>query len=348
MLAKLVRDLPDRDDVLYEPKWDGFRAVAFRDGAELELFSRHERPLTRYFPELVKALDQALPERCVVDGEVVIVGPEGLDFDALLQRIHPAASRVETLSQETPASFVAFDLLAIGDDDLRGAPFVERRAQLERMLRDAEAPLHLTPATRRHDVAVAWLERFEGAGLDGVIVKPLSLPYLEGKREMLKVKHARTADCVVAGFRWHRDGEGVGSILLGLYDEAGSLQYVGAASGFSAAVRRRLVRELAPLRMPRVAGHPWSDDGATGAHTQGRHPGAPSRWSSQRDTTWEPLRPERVVEVAYDHLQGERFRHVARFVRWRPDRTPSSCTYAQLETPVPMELSTVFGAGAPH
>lgn len=345
MLAKLARKLPDRGDVLYEPKWDGFRAVVFRDGPEIELGSRNERPLTRYFPELIETLAEALPPRCVVDGEIVIAGPEGLDFDALLQRIHPAESRIRRLAHETPASFVAFDLLALEDEDLRTAPFEERRQRLERMLHNAQAPLHLTPATRRHDLAEKWLERFEGAGLDGVIVKPLGLPYLEGKREMLKVKHARTADCVVAGFRWHKDGEGVGSILLGLFDAEGTMQYVGAVASFSAAERRRLAKELAPLRMKRSAEHPWMDGNAE-ALEPGRRPGGPSRWSGQRDMSWEPLRPERVMEVAYDHLQGERFRHVAKFVRWRPDRQPESCTYAQLETAVPEELETVFGAGA--
>lgn len=346
MLAKLVRALPVRDDVLYEPKWDGFRALVFRDGAALELESRSERTLTRYFPELVQALGDALPERCVLDGEIVIVGAEGLDFDALLQRIHPAESRVRLLAEETPASFVAFDLLALGDEDLRGEPFEVRREALERLLRSAEAPLHLTPATRRPDVAAAWLERFEGAGLDGVIVKPLALPYREGKREMLKVKHARTADCVVAGFRWHKDGEGVGSLLLGLHDAAGTLQYVGAAAGFSAEDRRALVEALAPLRLKRGEGHPWADAGDEAPDATSRRPGGLSRWSGSRDMSWEPLRPVRVADVAYDHLQGERFRHVARFVRWRLDRVAASCTYAQLETVAPEELSAVFGAGA--
>ena len=343
MLSKPMRELPEREDVLYEPKWDGFRAVVFRDGAQLELGSRNERPLTRYFPELVESLGRGLPERCVLDGEIVIAGPDGLDFEALLQRIHPAESRVRLLSERTPASFVAFDLLAVGDEDLRGTPFGARRARLEKLLRRARPPLHLTPATRRYDVALAWLSRFEGAGLDGVMVKPLALPYLEGKREMLKVKHARTADCVVAGFRWHKDGEGIGSLLLGLHDAAGNLQYAGAVAGFNAAVRRALVQELEPLRMRSTQGHPWaavmpSEDVA------GRRPGGPSRWTAQRDMSWEPLRAERVIEVAYDHLQGERFRHVAKFVRWRPDRSPSSCTYAQLESAVPTELSEVFGA----
>lgn len=345
MLAKLARDLPPRGEVLYEPKWDGFRAIVFRDGEALELGSHNERPLTRYFPELVEALAHALPERCVVDGEIVIAGPDGLDFDALLQRIHPAERRIRLLAQQTPASFVAFDLLALGDEDLRAAPFGERRKRLEQMLRRARPPLHLTPATRHHDLAVKWLERFEGAGLDGVIVKPLGLPYLEGKREMLKVKHARTADCVVAGFRWHKDGEGVGSILLGLFDEEGTMQYVGAVASFNAAERRRLVGELEPLRLKKGGDHPWIAGGGE-ATEPGRRPGGPSRWSGQRDMSWEPLRPERVMEVAYDHLQGERFRHVAKFVRWRPDRDPGSCTYAQLDVAVPEELENVFGAGA--
>ena len=342
MLAKLSRELPSRDDVLYEPKWDGFRAVVFRDGEDLEIGSRNERPLTRYFPELVEALRRELPTRCVVDGEIVIAGEGGLDFDALLQRIHPAQSRIRKLAVETPASFVAFDLLALGDEDLRGQPFSKRRARLERALAGAKDPVHLTPATRSHEVAVEWLERFEGAGLDGVMVKPLLLHYLEGKREMLKVKHQRTADCVVGGFRWHKDGEGIGSLLLGLFDDAGVLHHVGVATGFSAAHRRTLVKELEGLRMEGVAEHPWAGAGLEEA----RMPGGPSRWNNQRDTSWEPVRPERVVEVAYDHMQGERFRHATKFLRWRPDRDPETCTWAQLATAVPTDLESVFGAPA--
>lgn len=346
MLAKLSRELPSRDDVLYEPKWDGFRAVMFRDGDEVEIGSRNERPLTRYFPELVETLRRELPERCVVDGEIVIAGAKGLDFDALLQRIHPAESRVRKLAVETPASFVAFDLLALDDEDLRARPFSERRAKLEKALRRAKDPLHLTPATRSPEVALQWLEQFEGAGLDGVMVKPLALPYVEGKREMLKVKHERTADCVVGGFRWHKDGQGIGSLLLGLFDASGTLHHVGVATGFSVTKRRSLVEELSPLRMEARAKHPWAGAGLEEAEAQQRMPGGPSRWNNRRDLSWEPLRPERVVEVAYDHMQGDRFRHATKFVRWRPDREPSSCTYAQLATAVPTELDSVFGAPA--
>ena len=341
MLAKLARQLPPAGDMVFEPKWDGFRCVVFRDGGEVELGSRNERPLTRYFPEVVEAVRGELPERCVVDGEIVVAGRGGLDFDALLQRIHPAESRVRRLAAETPASFVAFDVLALDDDDLREAPFSERRRRLEVALAGVRPPVHLTPATSDRSVALEWFDRFEGAGLDGVVAKPSSLPYREGERCMVKVKHERTADCVVAGFRWHKSGPVVGSLLLGLYDDAGVLHHVGVTASFTMDRRRELVDEVAPYREGADQGHPWS----WGAEV-GRRPGTPSRWNAGRDLAFEPLRPELVCEVAYDHLQGDRFRHATTFRRWRPDRDPESCTYAQLETTVPEELAAVFGAAS--
>jgi ATP-dependent DNA ligase len=343
MLAKLSRELPVRDDVLYEPKWDGFRAIVFRDGDEVEIGSRNTKPLTRYFPELLDPLRAALPERAVVDGEIVIAGEEGLDFDALQQRIHPAASRINLLAGETPASFVAFDMLADGDDDLRTAPFEERRHRLERALGDASPPVHLTPVTRDPELASQWFTQFEGAGLDGVVVKPLDLAYREDQRVMTKVKHERTADCVVAGFRWHKNGPVVGSLLLGLYGDDGMLHHVGVIGAFPAAQRKALVDEIAPYRTEDLADHPWGM-WAEQDPSRGRQPGAVSRWNANKDLSFEPLRPELVVECHYEHLQGMRFRHAARFVRWRPDRDPASCTYDQLETPVPEELAAVFGA----
>ncbi len=343
MLSKLVTQMPPAGDVLFEPKWDGFRTIVFRDGDSVELGSRNEKPMTRYFPELMGPLKASLPARCVVDGEVVIAGAHGLDFDALLNRIHPAASRVAKLAVETPASFVAFDLLAVDDEDLRPRAFLERRRRLEAALAGARPPVHLTPATADRRVAEEWFQRFEGAGLDGVMVKPLGLPYLEGKREMLKVKHARTADCVVAGFRHYKDSTDVGSLLLGLYDEAGTLHHVGIASGFTAAKRRALVDEVAPLQAGARENHPWRHWETPAGESEARMPGAPSRWNAKRDLTWEPLRPERVVEVSYDHLQGNRFRHATHFLRWREDRTAASCTYGQLEAVVPEELSRLFG-----
>ncbi|HET6810243.1 MAG TPA: ATP-dependent DNA ligase [Acidimicrobiales bacterium] len=342
MLAKLARELPVSEGLLYEPKWDGFRCIVFRDGAEVELGSRNERPLTRYFPELVAALQEQLPPRCVVDGEIVIVGPGGLDFDALLQRIHPAESRVRMLAASTPASFVAFDLLALGDEDLRRRPFSERRELLVSSLGPAAAPVHVTPATAAPDVAADWFRRFEGAGLDGVVVKRGDLPYREDERVMVKVKHERTADCVVAGFRWHKHGGMVGSLLLGLFDDHGTLHHVGVTASFTTARRKELVDELAPYRIESLDGHPWA--AWAGEVVSGRMPGGHSRWNAKRDLSWEPLRPDLVCEVAYDHMQGDRFRHAATFKRWRPDREPPSCTYGQLDTAVPAELSAVFGA----
>jgi ATP-dependent DNA ligase len=337
MLAKLVRGLPEGDGLWYEPKWDGFRCIVFRNGEDVVLGSRNEKPLTRYFPELLASLTTAVPRRCVLDGEIVVAGPSGLDFDALSQRIHPATSRVEHLAAATPASFVAFDLLALGDEDLRDDPYVARRKTLEGALADVAAPVHLTPATPRLAEARDWFSRFEGAGLDGVVVKSADLRYQPGKRVMLKVKHERTADCVVGGFRWHKDGDGVGSLLLGLFDDHGVLNHVGVASGFARDLRRQLLDVLQPSRQGASLDHPWHRDG------DGRVPGGPSRWSGGKDLSWEPLRTELVAEVAYDHLQQNRFRHATSFLRWRPDRTPASCTYAQLDTPVPTELAEVFG-----
>ncbi len=340
MLAKLVRELPEGQGLFYEPKWDGFRCIVFRDGDDVVLGSRNEKPLTRYFPELVEALRTNLPDRCVLDGEIVIAGPSGLDFDALSQRIHPAQSRVELLARTTPASFVAFDLLALGDKDLQTQAYADRRSALEDALSGAHPPVHLTPVTDQPDVARDWFSRFEGAGLDGVIVKAGDLMYQPDKRVMLKVKHERTADCVVGGFRWHKSGQVVGSLLLGLIDGGGILHHVGVASGFSVARREEFVGVLEPFRDGASSAHPWLRDGAP----EGRVPGGQSRWSGGKDLSWEPLRIELVAEVAYDHLQVDRFRHATSFLRWRPDRSPDSCTYAQLDTPVPSELADVFGS----
>jgi ATP-dependent DNA ligase len=346
MLAKLAEDLPAGDDFLYEPKWDGFRGLVFREGGEIYLQSRELKPLDRYFPELIEPLARQIPERCVLDGEIVIAGPGGLDFEALLLRIHPAASRVKLLASQTPASYVAFDLLALGDEDLLERPFSERREKLEKALASAKPPIHLTPATRDLAVARDWFSRFEGAGLDGVVAKRLGSHYLPGKREMVKVKHARTADCVVAGFRWHKNGPGtmIGSLLLGLYDEEGTLHHVGITSSFSNERRRELVQELAPLREGALENHPWKEWGGMEAGQQ-RMPGAASRWNRGKDLSWEPLRPERACEVAYDHLQGDRFRHATHFLRWRPDKDPRSCRYHQLEVTPAYELGRIFGAG---
>ena len=356
MLAKPSDDLPAGDDFLYEPKWDGFRCLVFRDGGELHLQSRELKPLERYFPELIEPLVRQIPERCALDGEIVIAGPEGLAFEALLLRIHPAASRVKLLAQETPASYVAFDLLALDGEDLLDHPLSERREKLERALANAKPPIHLTPATRNLEVARDWFSRFEGAGLDGVVAKHLGSRYLPGKREMIKVKHARTADCVVAGFRWHKNGPGtmIGSLLLGLYDAKGTLHHVGITSSFTTARRKDLVGELEPLREHAFDDHPWKEwGGGDGRRPQAgapidetgqRMPGATSRWNRGKDLSWEALRPERVCEVAYDHLQGDRFRHATHFLRWRPDKDPSSCRYDQLEVTPAYELGRIFGA----
>ena len=347
MLAKPVGDIPEGPGWLFEPKWDGFRAIVFRDGDEVYTQSRDLKPLDRYFPELADPLRAALPDRCVVDGEVVIAGEDGLEFESLLLRIHPAASRVAMLARESPASFVGWDLLALDDRDLRGETQEARRNALERSISAKDGQVLLTPATRDAAIARDWFQRFEGAGLDGVIAKPLDAPYQPGKRAMLKIKHLRTADCVVAGFRWHKVGEGtVGSLLLGLYDDAGTLHHVGITASFTMERRRELAKELEPLRRDAMEGHPWSNWAEWAAEYEARGqrvPGATSRWNRGRDLSWEPLRIERVVEVAYDHLQGDRFRHGTTFQSWRPDKRPEDCRYDQLEETVPFELSRIFG-----
>ncbi len=349
MLAKRAGELPDGSDWIFEPKWDGFRVIVFRDGDELLLQSRDEKPLDRYFPELREPLQAQLPRRCVLDGELVIAKHGGLDFEALQHRIHPAASRVALLAKQIPASVVFWDLLCEGDRDLRGRPFRERRRELEALLARAKPPLHLTPATEERSAAVDWFRRFEGAGLDGVVAKPASGTYEPNKRVMLKVKHERECDCVVAGFRWHKRGEGssVGSLLLGLYDDAGSLHHVGVAASFSENKRRELVSQLAPYREHALTDHPWKHWAGEGDPEAGlqRMPGAKNRWSQGKNLSWEALRPELVVEVAYDHMQGGRFRHTAQFRRWRTDKKPRDCTYAQLEVVPPHELVAIFPTG---
>jgi ATP-dependent DNA ligase len=349
MLAKLTESLPDKGDFLFEPKWDGFRALVFRSADDVFIQSRDLRPLDRYFPELHSALLEALPTPCVLDGEIVIKTARGLDFDLLQLRLHPAASRVAKLAAATPSSFVAFDLLAVQGESLLEAPQRDRRARLEALLRDARPPLHLTPMTRDRALAARWLDDFEGAGLDGVIAKPAAARYEPGKRSMLKIKHARTADCVVAGFRWYKtDRNAVGSLLLGLYDDRRELQHVGVTSSFTLVQRRALVEELAPLRKNALAGHPWAAwaSATVEAGEMKRMPGGQSRWSAGKDLSWEPLRIERVCEVKYDHLQGDRFRHAATFLRWRPDREPADCRYDQLEVTKPYELEKVFSSGS--
>jgi ATP-dependent DNA ligase len=350
MLAKRVDDLPAGDTWIFEPKWDGFRALVFRDGSEIEIQSRDEKPLNRYFPELLEALTAQLPARCVLDGEIVIATSSGLDFDALQLRLHPAASRVKLLAKQTPASIVFFDVLCEDGRDLRGEPFEKRRQALEALLSSAEPPVHLTPATRESRVASDWFRRFEGAGLDGVIAKPVSGVYEPNKRVMLKVKHERDCDCVVAGFRWYKKGErtAVGSLLLGLFEDSGALQHVGVCASFSDEKRRELVEILAPYRPDALANHPWkqwAEHVPASVEAGHRMPGGQSRWSQGKDLSWEPLRPELVVEVAYEHMQGTRFRHMAHFRRWRTDKKPSDCTYAQLEVVPPQELAAIF-AGA--
>jgi ATP-dependent DNA ligase len=344
MLAKLSESLP-AGPFLYEPKWDGFRAIVYRGKGDVYIQSRDLRPLDRYFPELHDTLLGALPDNCVVDGEIVIATRKGLDFDALQLRLHPAASRVAKLAGETPSSFVAFDVLAANGRNVMQTTQAERRSVLERLLDEVDPPVHLTPMTRDVQVAGDWLKRFEGAGLDGVVAKPEDGLYEPGKRAMIKVKHARTADCVVAGFRWHKDGKEkrVGSLLLGLYDKKQHLQHVGVTSAFSMATREALVKELAPLRKNAMANHPWRDWAHAGREMT-RMPGGQSRWSAGKDLSWEPVRPERVCEVKYDHMQGDRFRHAAIFLRWRSDKPPGDCTYEQLEVTTPYELSRVFRA----
>ena len=349
MLAKTAERLPQGEDFLYEPKWDGFRAIVFRSSGSSNgvlIQSREGKPLDRYFPDLHEAFAAALPEGCVLDGEIVVATPRGLDFDALQQRVHPAASRVARLAAETPASFIAFDLLALDGRDLMSRPQAERRLLLEALLAEPVPALRLTPMTTDHALALQWLQHFEGAGLDGVIAKWADQPYLPGKRAMVKVKHQRTADCVVAGFRWHKSGgDAVGSLLLGLYDDHGVLQHVGVTSSFDMQARRRLAAELRPLRDNAMQGHPWAGwaRAAAGGPEQ-RMPGARSRWSGGKDLSWEPLRIERVCEVRYDHLQGDRFRHAAIFLRWRTDKSPDACRYDQLEVTPPYELARVFAA----
>lgn len=346
MLAKVADEIPQGEGFIFEPKWDGFRAIVFRSGDEVHIQSRDLRPLNRYFPELETALAKALPKGCVIDGEIFVVTGSGLDFDALQQRLHPAASRVAKLAKETPSAFVAFDLLAAGGRSIMQLPQADRRVRLERLLGQVAKPVYLTPATRDRAVASQWLEQFEGAGLDGVMAKPEGAPYQPGKRTMLKIKHVRSADCVVAGFRWYRDTQDMaGSLLLGLYDDAGVLHHVGVTSAFTAAMRRQLAGELAPLRKDALANHPWRDWASVGDDTATRMPGAQSRWSAGKDLSWEAVRPERVCEVKYDHLQGDRFRHAAIFLRWRPDKPPADCRYDQLAVVTPFELEKVLRSG---
>ena len=348
MLAKRVSDIPPDGGWIFEPKWDGFRTLVFRDGSDLFIQSRDGKPLDRYFPELVEAFKKSLPKRCVLDGEIVIARDGRLEFELLQHRLHPAASRVKMLSEKTPASVVFFDLLAHGAKNLCKMPFAERRAALEKLLGNADAPIHITPATRERTVAADWFKRFEGAGLDGVMAKRESGGYEPNKRVMLKVKHERECDCVVGGFRWHKDKQGtaVGSLLLGLYTDDGDLAHVGVCASFSDAKRRELVDFLAPYRKNALEKHPWKqwaemmeESGGAGS----RVPGMGNRWNVGKDMSWVPIRAELVVEVAYDHMQGDRFRHTAQFRRWRPDKKPKDCTYEQLEVVAPLELAAIFG-----
>src|SRR6266849_3902125 len=350
MLSSAADALPGGDGWVFEPKWDGFRALVFRDGDEILIQSRDEKPLNRYFPELLEPLRSALPPRCVLDGEIVIVKNNGLDFDALQLRLHPAASRVNLLSRQTPSSFVFFDLLCGGDRDLRGEPFQTRRGELELLISSAPPPIHLTPATDDRSVASDWFRRFEGAGLDGVIAKNILGTYEPNKRVMLKVKHERDCDCVVAGFRWHKKGDRtlVGSLLLGLFDDSGALQHVGVCASFTEEKRLELAAFLEPYRENALVDHPWkrwTEHEPANGEAGHRMPGGQSRWSQGKDLSWEPLRPELVVEVAYEHMQGTRFRHMAHFRRWRTDKKPSDCTYAQLEVVPPQELAAIFASG---
>ncbi len=348
MLAKRIDELPAGGDWIYEPKWDGFRALVFRDGDDILVQSRDEKPLNRYFPELIEPLKAQLPERCVLDGELVIVKNSGLDFEALQLRLHPAASRVKLLSRQTPASVVFFDVLCVGDRDLRRERFQSRRRELESLLASATPPVHLTPATTDFGIASDWFRRFEGAGFDGVMAKPADGTYEPDQRVMFKVKHERDCDCVVAGFRWYKKGDqkAVGSLLLGLFDDSGVLQHVGVCASFTLEKRIELAKFLEPYRKNALAHHPWKDwAGAEVEQAGQRMPGGQSRWSQGKDLSWEPLRPELVVEVAYDHMQGSRFRHTAQFRRWRPDKEPRDCTYAQLEVVPPQELAAIFRTG---
>jgi ATP-dependent DNA ligase len=354
MLSKAIDAIP-AGEFLYEPKWDGFRAIVYRSATDVFIQSRDLRPLDRYFPELHDALVAGLPPESVVDGEIVIATAKGLDFQALQLRLHPAASRVAMLAKQIPSAFVAFDLLAVDGRDIRQEPQLERRRSLERLFADTHPPIYLTPMTRDRATAEDWLMRFEGAGLDGVMAKPIDGAYEPGKRAMFKIKHARTADCVVAGFRWHKSGKpggkdggatggnaAIGSLLLGLYDDHGRLHHVGVTSAFTMALRQALVQELAPLRVDALKDHPWREWAQFEAGA--RMPGGQSRWSAGKDMSWEPLRPERVCEIKYDHMEGDRFRHAAIFLRWRPDKPPGACRYDQLDVTPPFELGKVFGA----
>lgn len=345
MLAKRVGELPEGDSWIFEPKWDGFRNLIFRDGDEVLIQSRDEKSLNRYFPELIETLLAQLPKRCVLDGEIVIATKRGLDFDALQLRIHPAASRVKLLAKQTPVSIVFFDLLCDGDYDLRAEPFEQRRKRMEALLASTKPPIHLTPVTHDRKIATDWFHRFEGAGLDGVMAKQRASPYEANRRLMLKVKHERDCDCVVAGFRWHKKGEGtVGSLLLGLFDDSGALHHVGVCASFTVQKRVELVEFLAPYRENALAHHPWRGWAEAAGDGQ-RMPGGVSRWSNGKDLSWEALRPELVIEVAYEHMQGARFRHMSQFRRWRFDKKPRDCTYAQLEVIPPQELMTIFETG---
>jgi ATP-dependent DNA ligase len=350
MLANRVSQLPADGDWIFEPKWDGFRALVFRDGEELLIQSRDEKPLNRYFPELIEPLRAHLPQQSVLDGEIVIAKNDSLDFEALQLRLHPAASRVKMLSQQIPASIVFFDVLCVGDRDLRGDPFQDRRRQLESMFASAVPPIHITPATRERTLAADWFRRFEGAGFDGVMAKPALGTYEPNRRVMLKIKHERECDCVVAGFRWHKNSErtAIGSLLLGLFDDAGVLHHVGVCASFTASKRRELVEFLAEYRADALSNHPWkhwAEYVAEAAEAGQRIPGGLSRWSQGKDLSWEPLRAELVVQVAYDHMQGSRFRHTAQFRRWRTDKKPGDCTYDQLEVVPPQELAVIFATG---
>jgi ATP-dependent DNA ligase len=344
MLAKLARSIPDGDGWLYEPKWDGFRCIVFRDADDIELISRKLRPLGRYFPELLDPLRDALPDRCVVDGEIVVAdgNGRGLDFDALLQRIHPAQSRVERLAAETPAAFVAFDLLALADDSLLDVPMVDRRVALEQAVTGNDA-VHITPASTDRRVADDWFHRFEGAGLDGVIAKPLGGVYQPGKRALVKVKHQRTADCAVAGYRLHKDGKGVGSLLLGLFDADGNMHSVGVASSFSVKRRAELLAELEPRTHDALDGHPWCEWAELDGDSAGAATGGGSRWNAGKDLSFVPITMGLVAEVSFGQLEGRRFRHGVTLLRWRPDRTPESCTYEQLDVAEPVSFRDVVG-----
>jgi ATP-dependent DNA ligase len=344
MLAKPTQRLPN-GPMAFEPKWDGFRCVVFRDGDEVVMGSRNERPLNRYFPEMGEAFTDSLPARCVVDGELFVAIDGRLDFDALGQRIHPAKSRVDMLAARTPAEFVAFDVLAVGDTSMLAEPFATRRAALEAMARDFSAPVHLAPATRDRTTAMRWFDEFEGAGLDGLIAKPLDQPYVMDKRTQFKLKHVRSADCVVAGYRIHKSGDGVGSLILGLYTDAGRLRHVGVAASFTARTRAELLDDLAPLVLDDVAAHPWAGWMDAEANADGSMPGAPNRWSGQKgDQSWIPVRPERVAEVTYSWATAGRFRGTTKLLRWRPDRDPASCSTSQLAEPEPIPISRVLGA----